>query len=121
MSHTLHESPGQMLPEPAPPLVRQMVPAPEALCVRRPEPAHCERSSAGAAAGVSAVLDSCGRLWRLRDDTLWESTDRVITTAQLLEDAYGPTRPAPTTAPDAVLTGASAAPVGARAGTAHQF
>ncbi|WP_432487300.1 hypothetical protein [Kineococcus sp. SYSU DK018] len=42
----------------------------------------------------TALLDSTDRVWAPRADGLWESTDRVITTRQLLEDAFGPTRPA---------------------------
>ncbi|WP_432496375.1 hypothetical protein [Kineococcus auxinigenes] len=40
------------------------------------------------------LLDSTDRVWAPRADGLWESTDRIITTRQLVEDAFGPTRPA---------------------------
>ncbi|WP_432496737.1 hypothetical protein [Kineococcus gypseus] len=43
---------------------------------------------------ANPVLDSGDRLWAPRTDGLWESSDRIITTRQLLEDAFGPTRPA---------------------------
>ncbi|WP_337062617.1 hypothetical protein [Kineococcus sp. G2] len=44
---------------------------------------------------ATALLDTTERVWAPRTDGLWESTDRIITTRQLLEDAFGPTRPAP--------------------------
>ncbi|GAB3251465.1 hypothetical protein GCM10027586_18570 [Kineococcus gypseus] len=133
MSHTLHESPARSLPEPEPALstVPQTMPQPAlahdalSLSSHQQEAAHLQRCSAGTRAGASAVLDGAGRLWRRREDTLWESTDRVITTAQLLEDAYGPTQPAPASALTSTPTSASAArgvtPTGARVGTAHCF